>query len=675
MMTNKPQKLELTWIGKDNQPKLEPRILIEDPEKSYGHTPNPLVRLSAHDEVSRGEFKSPLLGGIPTPQSPPGRGEGVGNMLIYGDNLLALKALEQDFAGQIKCACIDPPYNTGNAFEHYDDGLEHSIWLSLIKPRIEIIHRLLRDDGTLWIFVDDDESHYLKVLCDEVFGRKNFVANVIWEKKYSPQNDAKWLSDSHDHILVYAKSKDIWRPKLLPRTTEMDSRYKNPDNDPRGPWKSSDMSVKTYSANSDYPITLPSGRVVNPPESRCWVVSKDRYEELVKDKRIWFGSNGNNVPSIKRFLSEVQEGTVSKTIWFRTEVGDNQEAKKEIKAFHSEDVFTTPKPERLIQRILTLATNEGDWVLDSFLGSGTTAAVAHKMGRRWIGIELGEHCHTHCLPRLRKVVDGTDQGGISKIVHTPGSSQVRNEPTPSPSQEGNKKVPSSEGKQGWVGGGGFKYYYLAPSLLKKDKHDNWIIDERYNADMLAAAMAKHEGFRYCPDEHIYWKQGRSTEKDYIFITTQFVTVQFLDKIHEEMKPDESLLICCKSFQEACENRYTNITIKKIPKMLLGRCEFGKEDYSLNIVNLPEPTPDPSQEGNLKKETSQEGNLRKNPSQEGNSNTENSPLSGNTESPLLGGDLGVGNTGGDAGVDKSGKGKKPQKDNNSRSHNKQRKLFE
>ena len=209
----------------------------------------------------------------------------------------------------------------------------------------------------------------------------------------------------------------------------------------------------------------------------------------------------------------------------------------------------------LIQRILTHFSNPGDWVLDSFLGSGTTAAVAHKMNRKWIGIELGEHCHTHCLPRMKKVVDGTDQGGISKAVN-------------------------------WQGGGGFKYYYLAPSLLKKDKHGNWIIDERYNANMLAAAMAKHEGFRYCPDEHIYWKQGRSTEKDYIFITTQFVTVQFLDKIHEEMKPDESLLICCKSFQEACENRYANITIKKIPKMLLGRCEFGKEDYSLNIVNMP-----------------------------------------------------------------------------------------
>lgn len=516
-MTNK-QKLELTWIGKENQPKLEPRILIEDAERSYGNKSSE-------------------------------------NMLIHGDNLLALKALEQDYAGKIKCIYIDPPYNTGNAFEHYDDGLEHSIWLSLMKPRIEMLHRLLSTDGTLWISIDDDESHYLKVLCDEIFGRKNFVNNVIWEKKYSPQNDAKWLSDSHDHILVYARNKDIWRPNLLPRTEEMDARYKNPDNDPRGLWKSSDLSVKTYSKATDYPITTPTGRAVNPPSGYCWRVSQDKLQEMILDNRIWFGKDGQNVPSIKRFLSEVQEGTVSKTIWYRTDVGDNQEAKKEIKAFNSDDVFTTPKPERLIQRILNLATIEGDLVLDSFLGSGTTAAVAHKMKRRWIGIELGEHCHTHCLPRLKKVVDGTDEGGISKAVN-------------------------------WQGGGGFKYYYLAPSLLKEDKYGNWIIDEQYNPNMLAAAMAKHESFKYSPDETVYWKQGRSTEKDYIFTTTSFVTVQHLDKIHEEMQTDESLLICCKSFQLACENRYQNITIKKIPKMLLGRCEFGKEDYSLNIVNMP-----------------------------------------------------------------------------------------
>lgn len=229
--------------------------------------------------------------------------------------------------------------------------------------------------------------------------------------------------------------------------------------------------------------------------------------------------------------------------------------KKEIKVFDSEDVFTTPKPERIIQRILTLATNPGDWGLDSFGGSGTTGAVAHKMGRKWIMVELGEHCHTHCLPRLQKVIDGTDQGGISKA-------------------------------ENWQGGGGFKYYYLAPSLLKQDKYGHWIIDERYNADMLAAAMAKHEGFRYSPDEDIYWKQGQSTEKDYIFTTTSFITVKHLDRIHDDMKPDESLLICCKSFSKACSTRYPNITVRKIPNMLLGRCEFGKEDYSLNIVSMP-----------------------------------------------------------------------------------------
>ena len=285
-MNNKP-KLELTWIGKDQQPKLEPRILIEDPEKSYGQ----------HSPLTKG-----------------GTQGGFENMLIYGDNLLALKALEQDFTGKIKCIYIDPPYNTGNAFEHYDDNLEHSIWLNLIKPRIELLRNLLREDGSIWISIDDDESHYLKVLCDEIFGRNNFVNNVIWEKKYSPQNDAKWLSDSHDHILAYAKSKELWRPNLLPRTEAMDNRYKNPDNDSRGLWKSSDLSVKTYSAAYDYPIKTPSGRIVNPPNGRCWRTSKENFEELLVDNRIWFGSDGNNVPSIKRFLTEVKQGSVSKTI-------------------------------------------------------------------------------------------------------------------------------------------------------------------------------------------------------------------------------------------------------------------------------------------------------------------------------------------------------------------------
>ncbi len=511
-------KLELTWIGKEHQPKLEPRILIEDPAKSYG------------DKNSE-------------------------NMLIFGDNLLALKALEQDFAGKIKCIYIDPPYNTGNAFEHYDDNLEHSIWLNLMKPRLELLHRLLRDDGSLWISIDDDECHYLKVLCDEIFGRRNFVANVIWEKKFSPQNDAKWLSDSHDHILVYAKNKEIWRPNLLPRTPEMDARYKNPDNDPRGPWTSSDLTAQEPFEYGLYEITGPTGIKFSPGNNRHWIYGKDKMKELIEDNRIWFGKTGRNKPRLKKFLSEVQSGVVSKTIWKREEVGDNQEAKREVKVFNNEDVFQTPKPERLIERILTLASNKNDWVLDSFLGSGTTAAVAHKMGRKWIGVELGEHCYTHCLPRLKAVVDGTDQGGISKAVN-------------------------------WKGGGGFRYYYLAPSLLNQDQYGNWVISKEYNPQMLAAAMAKHEGFRYAPDENCYWKQGRSTEKDFIFTTTNLVTVEFIDAIHEEMLPDESLLICCKAFQEACIDRYPNITVKKIPNMLLGRCEFGKADYSLNIVNVP-----------------------------------------------------------------------------------------
>lgn len=518
MAQNIKQKLELTWIGKGNEPKLEPRILIENPEFSYGD-----------------------------PDSE--------NILIHGDNLLALKALEQEYAGKVKCIYIDPPYNTGNAFEHYDDGIEHSLWLNLMKPRLDLLRKLLSNDGSIWISIDDDESHYLKVLCDEVFGRQNFVSNVIWQKKYSPQNDAKWLSDSHDHILVYAKNKEIWRPNLLPRTEEMDSRYKNPDNDPRGVWKSSDLSVKTYSANYDYPIKTPTGRIVNPPNGRCWRTSKEKVQELIAENRIWFGPDGNNVPSIKRFLTDVKQGSVSKTIWLRDEVGDNQEANKEVKEFNNESVFATPKPEKLIERIIYLGSNENDIVLDSFLGSGTTAAVAHKMGRRWIGIELGEHAKTHCYPRLKAVVDG-EQGGISKAVN-------------------------------WLGGGGFKFYELAPPLLSEDPFGNMVISKEYNAQMLAAAVAKHEGFKYLPDAEKYWKQGVSSERDYIYTTTQYITRTMLDAIADDILSEESLLICCTQFESGVENAYPNINIRKIPSMLLNRCEFKQDsDYSFNIVNSP-----------------------------------------------------------------------------------------
>ena len=521
-------KLELTWIGKDKRPKLEPRILLEDPSLSY----HAKQRVNECDQFD--------------------------NKLIFGDNLLALKALEQAYAGKVKCVFIDPPYNTGSAFTHYDDGLEHSIWLSLMRDRLEIIRTLLSDDGSLWITIDDNEAHYLKVLCDEVFGRGNFVANAIWQKKYAPQNDAKWLSDSHDHILIFAKNKTIWRPNLLPRTEEMNSLYKNPDKDPRGMWMSDNMSVKTYSAATDYPITTPFGRVVNPPSSRCWAFSQNRLAELIADNRIWFGAKGDGVPRIKRFLSEVQGGLVSKTIWLREDVGDNQDAKKEVKEFNNVSVFDTPKPERLIQRILNLATKENDLILDSFAGSGTTGAVAHKMGRRWIMIELGEHCHTHIIPRLKKVIDGEDQGGISKAVN-------------------------------WQGGGGFRYYCLAPSLLEQDRWGNWVVNKNYNPTMLAEALCKLEGFTSAPSETQWWNHGYSSEHDFIYVTTQNLSTQQLQELSDEVGGDRSLLVCCTAFRGKAD-QFMNLTLKKIPKVVLSRCEWGHDDYSLNVANLPMAEP-------------------------------------------------------------------------------------
>ena len=530
------QKLELTWIGKHKRPKLEARILLEDPEKSY------------HAKVQS-------------------ESAAFDNRLIFGDNLLALKALEQEFTGKVKCVFIDPPYNTGSAFTHYDDGLEHSIWLGLMRDRLEIIKRLLSDDGSLWITIDDNEAHYLKVLCDEVFGRGNFIANAIWQKKFSPQNDAKWLSDNHDHILIYAKHKEIWRPNLLERSELADSRYSNPDNDPRGAWASSDMSVRTYSEATDYPITTPSGKIVKPAESRCWSVSQDKFEELVKDNRIWFGKSGSNVPRIKTFLSEVKQGLVPLTVWLNTEVGNNQDAKKEVKQFNAKDVFDTPKPEKLVQRIIHLASNPGDFVLDSFAGSGTTGAVAHKMGRRWIMVELGEHCHTHIIPRLQKVIDGEDQGGISKAVN-------------------------------WQGGGGFRYFRLAPTLIVNDKWGNQIINPDYNPEMLAEALAKLEGFTYMPSESLWWQHGYSSENDFIYVTTQSLSVEQLQVLSDEVGAGRSLLICCSAWRgitaDQAAERFPNLSLKKIPKMILKRCEWGHDDYSLNVANLPmaEEEPEP-----------------------------------------------------------------------------------
>ncbi len=533
-------KLELTWIGKENRPRLEPRILLEDSEKSY-HAPH---RITDHDIFD--------------------------NRLIFGDNLLALKALEQEFTGKVKCIYIDPPYNTGSAFEHYEDGVEHSIWLSLMRDRLELLKSLLAVEGSIWISIDDNEMPYLRILMDEVFGRRNFIAQCIWEKVYSPKSSAKFLSENHDYIICYAKDSSFWQRNLLPRTEKQDKAYKNPDNDFRGPWKPSDLSARNYYSVGRYPITCPSGRIVSgPPQGMYWRVSKEKLAEMDNDRRIWWGKDGNNVPAIKRFLSEVIEGVVPETIWTYEEVGHNQAAKQHLKGLlpNEEELFITPKPEGLVHRILTIASNPGDWVIDSFAGSGTTGAAAHKMGRRWIMVELGEHCHTHIIPRIKKVIDGTDKGGITETV-------------------------------GWKGGGGFRYYRLAPSLLEKDQFGNWIINKKYNAAMLAEAICKLEGFTYAPSEEIYWQHGHSTENDFIYVTTQTLTREQFQRFSDEVGEGRSLLVMCGAFRVKNLDDFPNLTVKKIPKAVMNRCEWGKDDYSLEIMNLQvremEPVEDQSE---------------------------------------------------------------------------------
>jgi len=509
-------KLELTWIGKDQKISPEPRILLERKDLHYGDPNN-------------------------------------GNMLIYGDNLLALKSLEQKFAGKIKCIYIDPPYNTGAAFTHYDDNLEHSIWLGLIKPRLEILKKLLAKDGSIWISIDDDEHAYMKVLCDEIFGRSSFVASIVWQKRTSPDMRLA-ISTAHDYILVYARDKEEFKKVVnkLPLTKEQEGNYKNPDKDPRGLWISTDCTAQAGHGTKDqfYSVTTPSGRVIELPSDRCWRFTKRRMQEEIDAGRIWFGVDGNGVPRKKTYLSE-SEGVSAWTWWTNKEVGHNQEAKKEVIAFNSTDVFSTPKPERLIERIIALAANNGDLVLDSFLGSGTTSAVAHKMGRRWIGIEMGEHAFTHCKVRLDKVIDG-EQGGISKNV-------------------------------GWTGGGGYRFFELAPSLINKDQMGIDVISHQYNADMLASAMCLHKGYKYLPSSDVFFKQGKRGDKNFIFTTTNLLTVQMLDYIKGELGDNEHLLVCASSFTQGLDKRHKNIIVQKIPDIILGKCEFGKDNYNFNIV--------------------------------------------------------------------------------------------
>lgn len=529
------QKLELTWIGKEKRPKLEPRILLEDPAKSY-HAKH---RISDNDIFD--------------------------NRLIFGDNLLALKALEQEFSGQVKCVFIDPPYNTGSAFAHYDDGLEHSIWLGLMRDRLEIIRRLMSENGSLWITIDDNEAHYLKVLCDEIFGRANFLANVVWEKADSPRMDAKFFSSRHDHVLVYSKNIE---KMVLNRIDddETPEHYNKVDKDGRvyylKPLRAMGADGHREKRPSMYfSITAPDGQEVFPKnpdgsDSR-WRWGLDRVEkdrsrlEWVKTKSGW--------SLYFRIYHEDSIGTPPETIWAQSDVGSNRTSKKEIKDLFKSDVFDTPKPEKLLQRIIHISSNSGDIILDSFAGSGTTGAVAHKMRRRWIMVELGEHCHTHIIPRLQKVIDGEDKGGVTEMVR-------------------------------WQGGGGFRYCSLAPSLIINDRWGNPVINPEYNAAHLAEALCKLEGFVYAPSEVLWWQHGHSSERDFIYVTTQNLSAEQLQALSDEVGGEQSLLVCCSAFHGVsaakASERWPNLTLKKIPKMVLARCEWGHDDYSLNVANLP-----------------------------------------------------------------------------------------
>jgi adenine-specific DNA-methyltransferase len=530
------QKLELTWIAKEKRPMLEPRILQEIPLNSY-HSKH---RVSDEDIFD--------------------------NRVIFGDNLLALKALEQDCAGKVKCVFIDPPYNTGSAFKQYDDGLEHSIWLGLMRDRLEIIRRLLTDDGSLWITIDDNEAHYLKVLCDEVFGRGCFVTSFIWKKVDSPNDNKVPITPDHEYILCFTKTPGA-RPFRQKSDESILAAYRQPDAESDRPYrdrllkKNGKNSLRTDRPSMFFPLTAPDGEEVLPihddgREAR-WAMGKKTVDELIsKDELIWKKRETGWIPYTREFAPDSPSRPYP-TIW--NDLDTTRQTKAHQKTLFGEDVFDTPKPEDMLQRILAMCTNPQDIVLDSFAGSGTTGAVAQKMGRRWIMVELGEHCHTHILPRLRKVIDGEDKGGITESVN-------------------------------WQGGGGFRYYKLAPSLIVNDRWGNPVINPEYNAAQLAEALAKLEGFAYAPSEVQWWQHGRSSERDFIYVTTQNLSAEQLQALSDEVGGDQSLLVCCAAFHgitaAKASERWPNLTLKKIPKMVLSRCEWGHDDYSLNVANLP-----------------------------------------------------------------------------------------
>ncbi len=567
------QKLELTWIGKDVRPKLEPRILLGDPEKSY----------HAKHRVSESDVFD--------------------NMLIFGDNLLALKALEQEFTGKIKCIYIDPPFNTGQAFEHYDDGIEHSLWLSLMRDRLVLLHRLLADDGLFWIHLDDNEVHYCKVILDEIFLRQNFMAHITYERSGAAGLGlGGFVVSTGESILLYKKNqlpaRRVLSHQLLDGKTM--KRYN------KALVKAGERTlVREFESKSNGELV----RVFQHTGFEIETISLAKFEEREDEIRQHFAEKFDGLfrtnqiqkenqfqrdlvsTMDKRYLytvdyvpsrgkhegkmttlyyhnaelfawlkdtSELSDGQITKSssitnVWSHSEI-----PKADIANEGGIDFPRSKKPEQLLRRIVDMSSDPGDWVLDSFAGSGTTGAVAHKMGRRWIMVELGEHCFTHIVPRMRNVVDGTDSRGVSASLE-------------------------------WKGGGGFRYYRLAPSLLQQDRWGQWVINKEYNAEMLAAAICKLEGFTYAPSDAHYWQHGTSTESDFIYVTTQSLTPDQLQALSDEVGEGRSLLVCCSAFRGAT-NRYPNLTVKKIPKMVLSRCEWGHDDYSLNVENLPMAQP-------------------------------------------------------------------------------------
>ena len=567
-------KLELTWIGKNSRPKLEPRILLADPAHSY-HAKRRVSDVDIFD-----------------------------NHLIHGDNLLALKALEQQFTGKVKCVYIDPPFNTQQAFEHYDDGYEHSIWLGLIRDRMEVLRRLMTDDGTLFVHIDDNELGYLIALLDEVFGRSNRISVVTFKQGSATGHKSinPGVVSTTNFILIYAKNKADWKPnRIFTARTERDKRYgqfiENFDSDYAG-WRFVTLaSAFAQSINrperglkkelgDDYEgqlsefvmknarrvvrLARPDYAAVSSAAREMIDSSKAKPNEVLKLIRdgspdMYF-SGGERIlfyaDKLKFIDGEFVAGEPLTSLW--DDILSNN--------LHNEGGIEFPKgkkPEALIKRCLDLATAPGDIVLDSFAGSGTTGAVAHKIRRRWIMVELGDHCVTHVIPRLKGVVDGSDQAGVSKAA-------------------------------GWQGGGGFRYYRLAPSLLQQDRWGNWVINKEYNAEMLAAAICKLEGFTYAPNDAHYWQHGYSTETDFIYVTTQTLNADQLQVLSDEVGEGRSLLVCCAAYRGSAD-RFANLTLKKIPKMVLSKCEWGHDDYSLNVENLPmqqKPKVEPPRQGGL-----------------------------------------------------------------------------